>query len=132
MIHALEFFDEDGELIGLVRPLNYPRAGCIRDIHIGKDEKVVGICQQKDYGTRALGFICMHTGNGYPEQNVDLNAADLIPQEQLVDLNIRPSNAIVKAKHAFKEENQSLATNHNLIWPKLLNDSDTWNKWYCK
>ena len=23
MIHALEFIDEDGELIGLVRPLNY-------------------------------------------------------------------------------------------------------------
>ena len=67
MIHALEFIDEDGVVIGQVRAMKYPRAGCTRDIHIGKDEKVVGIYQSRDYGTRALGFICMHTGNGYPQ-----------------------------------------------------------------
>ena len=43
MIHGLEFIDEKGVLIGGVKAKKNPRAGCIRDIYIDKDEKVVGI-----------------------------------------------------------------------------------------
>lgn len=58
---------------------NFPRAGIVKDIFIGKDEKIVGVYQQKDWGTRALGFICMHTGAGYTENKVDLDKIDEIP-----------------------------------------------------
>ena len=66
MIHGLEFYDEVGALIGAVWAEVSPRAGNAKDIIIGKDEKIIGVFQQRDIGTRALGFICMHTGDGYP------------------------------------------------------------------
>lgn len=65
VIHGLEFYDTEGKLLGAVWAEVSPRAGNVKDIFIAEDEKIVGIYQQRDVGTRALGFVCMHTGAGY-------------------------------------------------------------------
>ena len=63
---------------------NNPRAGCVRTILIGNDEKIVGVHQLRDQGgMRALGFVCMHTGNGYEEEKFDSTIAEAIPEHEL-------------------------------------------------
>jgi len=128
VIHGLEFYDTEGALIGAIWSEASPRSGNVQDIIIGEDEKIVGVVQQKDIGTRALGFICMHTGEGYPEEKHDLRQAD---ECDIADLKIRPADAIVRTKHANKANKlNTWASNHNLLQTKLADGSDTWNKWH--
>ena len=61
---------------------------------------------------------------------MDLEAANELPQDDLIDLRIGPSNTTVRADNANRD-GQEWGSNHNLIWPKLPNYSDTWNKWHC-
>ena len=78
--------------------------------------------------TKALGFTCMNTGDGYSKQDVDLEAINELPLEELANLNIGPGNAIVRAEHANGDLWKS---SQNLIWPKMSNGGDSWNKWHC-
>lgn len=65
-IQGVEFVGDDGEVLAEVKSKNNPRSGNVRDILINADEKIVGVRQFKDQGgCRALGFVCMHTGDGY-------------------------------------------------------------------
>ena len=41
MLHGIEFIDKTGEVIGRVKSKGGPRAGCVRDIYIEKDEKII-------------------------------------------------------------------------------------------
>ena len=112
MIHSLEFFDEAGAVIGRVNANVNPRAGSSRDIHIAKDEQIVGIQQLQSYGTtRALGFICMHTGDGYPQTKVDLNSANELPPAALQIVDVGPHNAYVTTSEPQSSDN----SHHNLI-----------------
>lgn len=73
----------------------------------------------------------MHTGNGYEEEKVDLAAAEEIPEHQLRNLRIGPDDAIARAEHRVVEGNGEWGSNHNLIWPMLDDNTDTWNSWKC-
>lgn len=113
VIHGLEFYDTEGFLIGAVWAEVSPRSGNVQDIYIGKDEKIVGVVQQKDIGTRTLGFLCMHTGDGYPEEKLDLRQAD---ECLTADLRISSVDAIVRAKHSNKvNKADTWGSNHNLL-----------------
>ena len=82
-------------------------------------------------GTRAIGFVCMHTGNGYEEEKVDLAAADNLQENELRNLKIGPDAAIVRAEHRRIEGDGEWGNNHNLVWPMLSDNSDIWNMWCC-
>ena len=131
-IHGLEFFDEAGVMLGVLKSRNNPRSSFSKDIMIAKNEKIVGTYQYKENGiTKALGFLCMHNGMGYTEARINLDQANRIPYENLRNLKIGPNNAIVRAEHACQASDDSEGSHHNIIWPKLSNNSDTWNKWSC-
>jgi hypothetical protein len=73
----------------------------------------------------------MHQGFGYAINDPDIDEANNMAVEDLKKLKIDQNTAIVRAQHANFETGCDHGSNHNLVWPNLPDESDSWNKWHC-